>query len=440
MKKSHKERERELAAKKNLSDAEKREQRILVEAHKSKRNRNLRKLMWVLFLIPVIYIIIQLFIIMIPSSTKTSLVLNNTMTDSITTPGFVSFSRTDVTVEEGVLSYAVTSGDRVKQGQQVIDIYADTQAAQAKLLADRANKSILQLEQAQAQAAENQDDSSLEARLTKGTQDVIAVLQSDNYSELTDKTDVVEEILNETAIISGENVDFSAQMEELKTKKASYEAVAKVKQTVQAPATGYFVSASKNDRKIPAYTELQAYSPIQLQEEIEKEPTYKDSNVKGYIIDSYTWHFVASAPIKAKEKLTKGTKLDISFAENTNIKVPVEVIEVKEDAEQGIMLVNLECDRVDTSILSLQYEKATLIFNTYDGLRVDKKALRVKDGVTGVYVKFGGIASYKPVTVLAEDENYALVSSTYTSGENELQLYDEVIIEGEDVKDGTLVR
>ena len=86
----------------------------------------------------------------------------------------------------------------------------------------------------------------------------------------------------------------------------------------------------------------------------------------------------------------------------------------------------------------------------FDGTRLRRGlALRVENGVKGVYVKDGGTVRFKQVNVLVEEGDYLLVEQVATPEEtvkNEetgeettvryLELYDEVFVEGKDLYDG----
>lgn len=68
-----------------------------------------------------------------------------------------------------------------------------------------------------------------------------------------------------------------------------------------------------------------------------------------------------------------------------------------------------------------------LIRNKYQGLKVPIKALRVVDGVTGVYTVVDGIVYFKKVNVLYKDSGHAIVEENNTQRGN-LLLYDEVVV------------
>ena len=73
-------------------------------------------------------------------------------------------------------------------------------------------------------------------------------------------------------------------------------------------------------------------------------------------------------------------------------------------------------------------------------MRINAKALHIVDGEKGVYVKYGNLARWRRITVLYQNEEYILVPEGGKVGtENEVRLFDEVIVEGSDLRDGKML-
>ena len=53
----------------------------------------------------------------------------------------------------------------------------------------------------------------------------------------------------------------------------------------------------------------------------------------------------------------------------------------------------------------------------------------------GVYVNFSNIAQFKKINPIFEDSNYVVVPST-TSDDNQVKLYDSIIVKGRNLYDG----
>ena len=110
------------------------------------------------------------------------------------------------------------------------------------------------------------------------------------------------------------------------------------------------------------------------------------------------------------------------------------------DEETGLAKVALECRSINAQVLCLNYEEAEISLHTYQGIRIDRRALHIVNGQRGVYVKYGDLQRFRRITILYEDDTYILVPEGGKVGEdNELRLYDEVIVEGSNLQDGKLL-
>jgi hypothetical protein len=94
---------------------------------------------------------------------------------------------------------------------------------------------------------------------------------------------------------------------------------------------------------------------------------------------------------------------------------------------------------MNQQLAQARIENAQLRLRTHRGLRVNQAALRVVDGVTGVYVVSGITAKFRPVDILYSDTDFAICAYD-AANTNSLVQYDEVIVRGGDLYDGKIIR
>ena len=62
------------------------------------------------------------------------------------------------------------------------------------------------------------------------------------------------------------------------------------------------------------------------------------------------------------------------------------------------------------------------------------------DGQRGVYVKYGNLQRFLKITTLYENDSYILIPDNGKVGtDNEVRLYDEIIVQGTNLQDGKLL-
>ena len=91
------------------------------------------------------------------------------------------------------------------------------------------------------------------------------------------------------------------------------------------------------------------------------------------------------------------------------------------------MIVVLDCDRVDQTLVDSRVLSAKLIFDEYQGIKVPRSALRFQGNEKGVYVILGKDVSFKKIKVIYEGDDFVL--SENTSDEDYLLLYDQILLE-----------
>ena len=99
---------------------------------------------------------------------------------------------------------------------------------------------------------------------------------------------------------------------------------------------------------------------------------------------------------------------------------------------------------MDSDIARLRTEDVEIVINETDGIRVNKSAVRVINGVQGVYVLTGNIVRFKKLDIIYTGEDYVISKmikeDVYDKNKVPyLKIYDAVILEGKDLKDGKLI-
>ena len=103
-------------------------------------------------------------------------------------------------------------------------------------------------------------------------------------------------------------------------------------------------------------------------------------------------------------------------------------------AENGRCVAVLSTDRYLSDTTLLRRQTVELIFETRTGIRVPKAALRVEERtvtdedtgekrqvqINGVYALVGAQAEFKPVTVLAQQDDFCLVQAASAGSAEDL--------------------
>ena len=109
----------------------------------------------------------------------------------------------------------------------------------------------------------------------------------------------------------------------------------------------------------------------------------------------------------------------------------------KQSLNQNVVAV-FSCNTMNTELAGTRKLDLTIIYNEHEGLRVDNRAIRVVDGVKGVYVLTASQVKFIPVNIIWKGDNYS-IAELQASNDKVLRIYDEIIVKGKNLYDGKFI-
>ena len=210
---------------------------------------------------------------------------------------------------------------------------------------------------------------------------------------------------------------------------------------ITAATNGYFSSVSASPTIVTDAAQLDAATPAELNELLQNGfPAADTTNCAGQIATGFSWKFYAVCDLATADRLDGISSVKISVPGKQNTPLSAAVQELTRDEDTGLAKLVVSCQTVNAEILSFGVETAQIDLKTYEGIRIDKAALHIVDGQRGVYVKYGNLQRFLKIETLYEDENYILIPDNGKLGtDNEVRLYDEIIVQGTNLQDGKLL-
>ena len=393
--------------------------------HKTQRTMA-KKVFRILFMLLIavfgIYLAIQ-FIIIFHRGYKTETAIAYTMADSISLQGVVSFDTVRVD-GSGDLGYLVSDGERVTNGTVLAECYTDDSQGLLRERLDRLGRTIDLLSKSQ-----NSSGSDL-SLLTSQTRQAL-------YN-LLDKLDTAQ---NRMQVNTDQTEGFTQTIQVLQTEYDGIKAQLDTLQTITAATNGYFSSVSASPTIVTDAAQLDAATPAELNELLQNGfPAADATNCAGQIATGFSWKFYAVCDLATADRLDGISSVKISVPGKQNTPLSATVQELTRDEDTGLAKLVVSCQTVNAEILSFGVETAQIDLKTYEGIRIDKAALHIVDGQRGVYVKYGNLQRFLKIETLYEDENYILIPDNGKLGtDNEVRLYDEIIVQGTNLQDGKLL-
>lgn len=383
-----------------------------------------------------VYIIVQCFVIF-RRSYKTETAIKYTLAESITLDGVVAFDSVDV-AGSGDLGYLVQDGERVTNGTVVAEVYTDDSQGLQRERLDRLERTITLL--TKSQNSTGSDLSVLTNQTKQALYNLLDKINTAQYSGITDAEDTFLLAQNRLQVSTGQTAGFADTIAALQVEYDSIKAQLDALQTITATTNGYFSSTAASPAIAADRQALDDADPATLQKMLADGFPAAATDRAGQITTGFSWKFYAVCDLDTAARFDNISSVKISVPGKQNTPLSATVEEVALDKDNGIAKIVLQCQTINAEVLSFGQETAQIDLKTYEGIRIDKEALHIVDGQRGVYVKYGNLQRFLKITTLYENDSYILIPENGKIGtDNEVRLYDEIIVQGTDLQDGKLL-
>ncbi|MBE6823874.1 MAG: hypothetical protein E7513_00860 [Ruminococcaceae bacterium] len=395
-------------------------------------------------------------------SLVTEVAYRTTVSDSISTTGFVI--RDEVYIDDpndGVLVYQVSSGDKITANGTIATIYnTEADAVNYQKFCDL-QEEIDELENLNnAFSSSNIGLDSVNNRLD---QKLISYIDSVNNRDFVNIATVESDLLSaiyRKQIITGDQKNFDDKISQLEEEMSNLESTMNESiGEIKSKDSGYFVSTidgyencfSLDDMDQITYTDIKEVKPKKVDED----------KYVGKIIKGVNWYLACPVTKEQAVAIThSNTSVSVRIPYASNDSIPAKVISVNQFTEEDMAVVIIECNYMSPALSQIRNEAVDIDLNTYEGLKVNKAALHddyvtksvtdeqgktttIDSKVQGVYVKYGSQLLFKQVYIVYSDEDYVICSENPTDdvlfNGTTVALYDEVVVEGDDLYNGKLV-
>ncbi len=370
---------------------------------------------------------------------KTEYALDYTYYHTISMDGFIL--RDELVLPDnhsGVVVYNQSSGSKVSAGHVIAKVFDSEDKASIQLEIDSLTETIDSLQGLQTEGVQlSVNAQALDSRINQTINRMLAVTDSGTTTGYSAVVNDLVQLLNKKQITLGSNVDFSTYLASLQSQKTALEASVGTYSSVSTDTSGYFINGTDGCETLLDYREAANVTYSQLQNALQAETN--PTGAIGKVVVSNEWYLIVAADQTLVQELQLGDSVDITIPLLSSEVYHCEVAAFNVDyATQNAVLV-LSCGQMNEKIAQARNESIQLRMKTYRGLRINQSALRVVDGITGVYVVDGICAAFRPVEILYSDHGMAICSYDSTKP-NSLKQYDEVIVGGGDLYDGKIIR
>lgn len=360
---------------------------------------------------------------------------------------------------DGVEYYMVNDGDKVAVGSVVAKIFADETDALFYNKVQEIDEKIAVLESLNTPYDNVTTDSAVDAQIYLNIRALLSAVNENNFKDRDSAAESLVYSINQRQRIIGTVSDFNNQILTLTQEKEKYtNAGSSFIGEITAPKAGYFVA------NIDGYENSYDYSSVTKLTVEDLSEQHKPQNVSddavGKIVSGLDWYVVCRLTADEALSLSHSESYPkIIFSSASEEPVPVELVALNQSSKQSDAVAIFKCNYMNSTLSNLRNEPVQIIINHFEGVRISKDALHddyveVIDSegeptgetarVQGVYILHGSELMFREVSVIFAGSDFVIVDinpdSAILKSKNTIIINDEVVIEGDDLYDGKIIK
>lgn len=256
-------------------------------------------------------------------------------------------------------------------------------------------------------------------------------------NKIGDTAEELDSVLVRRQLIIGEDVDLLSIIENLRDKRNSYSSFSKPDKYIKTDESGVFSSYTDGYENIIDFDKAEETSIDEFKSALSAVDKSQDiaDNV-GKLVTSYTWYVQTLVSIDTVKNLENGDYVNIVLKDDSSKEFKAEIVSGADvSLGQKETLLVLKLNEMDADIAKLRKAEIEIRRNEYEGIKIPSEALHVVDGKKGVYVLIASQIKFREVNIIYSDDDYVLAEYD-ESNTNSIHLYDKIITQGKDLKDG----
>ena len=421
----------------------------------AKKRRN--KAFYLVILIVILYFGSRMAYLLNASAHSTYVVEYGKIEKSAETVGYVARQEKILTtVGSGDIKYFVSEGEKIAKGQKLAEVYLDQLDEKSRKDLEAINLRLQNIKGKQdGQDVLKGDIEKLEKQILFLVGSIQQDLKEEKYDKIALFKKELEDLLDKKSVIAGEKSFSGKNIAQLEQQKSQLEnKVNSSVKTIYSDSPGIVAMGSDGFEELLNYRLLNEITGKQFK-------LLEDSNLNSFsekaqgerpiirIIENYKWSIVVEINSEQAEKIGKGKNVQIRILDqNKELKAIVRNVIDEEDKK----IIIFDLDEFIDDFYNIRAIEVEIILSQYEGAMVPNSSIIEKEGVKGVYtLDVNGIPDFKPIKVLTSNEEYSILYDGFFEQKSEedqdkaeriktINLYDEIVMNGDKVKEGKRIR
>ncbi len=393
-----------------------------------------------LFLIA--YVAVQGYLIF-SASLDTVTADNEIAYDTVVTTGVVY--RSEAVIRQptnGYVFYTVQDGNRIPKSGNIAYVYPSMEDAFEQQQLELLDEEIATLTSINEQGSSNRASlNSINQQINQTWLSISHAAQSSSYENINTLHARLLMLLNKKQLTIGKEENFDARLAELKKERAKLaQSFKPATATVPSPVAGYFVGSADGFEGYMHTTGVENLSVADIEQALTLKPVINNENFVCKIVGDYEWYLACVLPLEKVATLKKGMTVEVCMPFVQSDPLNMTVLSINKASDDRVALV-LQCTQMSAALSTVRREQIEIRLRQYEGIVVPDEAIHFNEQQEpGVFVQDGNVLRFRRIQVLHHNETDRYSVCEKKDDKAYLQLYDRIVVGGEDLYDGKLVR
>ena len=351
--------------------------------------------------------------------------------------------------QAGSINFLCEDGTKVAVGEEICQVYAGSTSEEDSVTLQELERKIKQLKNSNLDENVSYSDTQLvDTTIFDSYYTLLSRMAEGSAGYAMAKSDDLISAMNQRLIITKHVENFDDQIAALEARRqALVTSSGTVAETVTTDRSGYYYADIDgfeeifSSDKIDNLTLDEFDSLVSSAADMSLETNAEGGKNCGKIVTEYNWYIGVGITTEESRSYTEGYSYTIIFPYNSDVRISMILDRMILQADDDRVVLVFRTNSIPEHFSFLRRQSVQIVTDTCEGYKVPISAVRIVDGVQGVYILEGYTVQFRRIDALREIDGYFICRENDGSSEDAdmLELYDHIITSGKNLYVGKII-
>ena len=351
--------------------------------------------------------------------------------------------------DAGNINFLLEDGTKVSVGEEVCQVYAGSNSAESGIALAEIEDKLEMLRNSNLEENVNYSDTQLiDTAINDAYYTLLSRMADGAAGYAMAKADDLVSAMNQRLIITKHVENFDRQIADLEARRtALITGSGTAAESVFSDCAGYYYSDIDgfeeifSSEKISNLTLDEYDSLISSAADVSLQKNHLGGTNCGKIVTEYNWYIGVKITTEESRSYTEGYTYTVIFPYNSDLRIEMILDRMILQADDDRVVLVFRTNSIPEHFSFLRRQSVQIVTNTWEGYKVPISAVRIIDGVQGVYILEGYVVEFRRIDPMREIDGYFICRENDGTSDDAdlLELYDHIIINGKNLYEGKII-